>query len=867
MLAKLVNYRGWPATPSLFQSPQSRKSMRSLCVAIMVVTTACTGQNNKPGNADPSDISAPGETRETSAPAALRESTPDLWPALTTPPLNPEVETRVEEILAKLSLEQKIGQVIQADSGSVTPEEVKQYRLGSVLSGGNSAPGGRPYADVDSWLEAVDAAYMASIDPEGVEIAVPILWGIDAVHGHNNVIGGTLFPHNIGLGAANNPELIKRIAQVTATELVVTGHDWTFAPTLAVPQNDRWGRAYEGFSESPEIVASYGGKIVEGLQGIAGSQEFMGAANVISSAKHFIGDGGTDNGIDQGNTITSEKNLVDIHNAGYVTALEAGAQSVMASFSSWNGAAMHGNKYLLTDVLKDRMNFNGFVVGDWNGHALIPGCTKTDCPQALNAGLDMYMAPDSWKGLWESTYAHVQSGKISMERLDDAVRRILRAKVASGVFEKGRPNQRPLAGDRTMLGTKDHRAVARQAVRESLVLLKNNGQLLPLSPSAKILVIGDGADNISKTAGGWTLSWQGTGHPNDLFPNGQTVLDAIKQIVNNAGGEVIFDPKGETQTDAEIVIAVYGENPYAEFQGDRNHVDFQPNDFDPQLLKKYRASGAKTVSVFLSGRPLWTNPEINASDAFIAAWLPGSEGGGIADLLFRTNPDYDFTGRLSFSWPILATQAALNARDFVYDPLFGLGYGLTYTSATNLGELSEDPGDITNGSDGDNFFMQGEAVAPWTLMANSTQVPGLPFSSDGLTIAKLDKDAQEDSLRIDFEKADSRFALATTAAVNLSRQANGALELVFDAKSFSEKQTIQLGMGCSQSGSDLCETFIPITINSEWGTIRRSLSCFAPEIVMSSVDRIVILKGAAGQSVGLANIRLDTDLDGQETCE
>ena len=306
---------------------------------------------------------------------------PKAWPIVKTQPLDPEVEKRISGILEKMTLEQKVGQVIQADTNSVTPEEVKTYRLGSVLSGGNSAPGDLPYTDTATWLKAADEYYEASIDQEGVEIAIPVIWGIDAVHGHANLTGAIVFPHNIGLGAANDPDLVKRIAEVTALELSVSGHDWTFAPTLAVPQNDRWGRGYEGFSEDPDVVKSYGGAIVEGLQGKIGTSEFMSEGKVISTAKHFLGDGGTQNGVDQGDAIISEAELRDIHLAGYVTAIEDGAQSVMASFSAWQGQRMHGQKELLTDVLKGRMNFNGFVIGDWNGHALIPGCTVTDCPQ------------------------------------------------------------------------------------------------------------------------------------------------------------------------------------------------------------------------------------------------------------------------------------------------------------------------------------------------------------------------------------------------------------------------------------------------------------------------------------------------------
>ena len=388
---------------------------------------------------------------------------PEDWPSIESLPLDPAIEAQIDDLLSKLTLEQKVGQVIQADNGSITSEEVKQYRLGSVLSGGNSAPGPLPYADTKTWLAMADKYYNASIDSEGVEVAIPTIWGIDAVHGHANLIGAIIFPHNIGLGAMNNPDLIEQIASVTAHELTVSGHDWTFAPTLAVPQDVRWGRSYEGFSENPEIVKSYGDRIVYGLQGRIGDAGFMGDGRVISSAKHFLADGATEKGADQGDALISEEELRNVHAAGYYSAIPAGVQTVMVSFSSWQGRKLHGDKEIITDVLKGQLGFNGFVVGDWNGHGQVPGCTNTDCAQSLNAGLDMYMAPDSWKGLYESTLKHVKSGTIPMTRLDDAVRRILRVKIASGIFTKGAPSTRKNAGDESLLGLpkQSHRSTSR----------------------------------------------------------------------------------------------------------------------------------------------------------------------------------------------------------------------------------------------------------------------------------------------------------------------------------------------------------------------------------------------------------------------
>ncbi|NRA30825.1 MAG: glycoside hydrolase family 3 C-terminal domain-containing protein, partial [Parvularculaceae bacterium] len=789
---------------------------------------------------------------------------PELWPTVTPPPLDPAVEARVEEILSKLTLEQKVGQVIQADSSSVTAAEVKKYRLGSVLSGGNSAPGPLPYADADTWLEAADAYYDASVDADGVEIAVPIIWGIDAVHGHANLRGATVFPHNVGLGAANDPDLIEEIAAATARELTVSGHDWTFAPTLAVPQNDRWGRTYEGFSEDPSIVASYGDRIVYGLQGHVGDPDFMGPGRVIPSAKHFLGDGGTDNGVDQGDALISEADLRDIHAAGYLTAIEAGAQTVMASFSAWQGQRMHGQKELLTDVLKGRMGFNGFVVGDWNGHALIPGCTKTDCPQSLNAGLDMYMAPDSWKGLYRSTLRHVKSGRIPMERLDDAVRRILRVKITSGIFEKGRPSERPFAGDTAVLSSDAHRELARRSVRQSLVLLKNDNNVLPLDAGSTILVVGAGADDISKASGGWTLSWQGGGYPNAEFPNGQSILSGIQEAMAASGGRVVFDPEGTADVDADAVIAVYGEDPYAEFQGDRLHVGFDSPDFDTERLTELAADGTPVVSVFLSGRPLWTNPEINASDAFVAAWLPGSEGGGVADLLFRTDLDFDFTGRLSYSWPATAVDVAVNVSDPRTEPLFPVGYGLSYDDTTMLELLSEQSGlsGEVMAAKGE-FFTRGAAQQPWTLMSAGTNIAGLPFEDQSIRVRMVDGEAQEDSVAVKFLEA-TDFTIGSSYGHDFSRESNGAMELVFRMRSLSDEATVRLGMGCD---ADNCEAYVPMKVSDQWQDMRLALNCFANQSVnMTNLDRALIILGEEGQDIAVGNVRLEADDNGSADC-
>ena len=789
----------------------------------------------------------------------------NVWTSLEPLPLDPNIEAQIDEILPKLTLEQKVGQVIQGDSDSVTPEDVKKYRLGSVLSGGNSAPGPLNYAETNAWLELADKYYNASIDEEGVEVAIPIIWGIDAVHGHANLKGAIIFPHNVGLGATNNPELIEKIAQITAHELTVSGHDWTFAPTLAVPQDLRWGRSYEGFSEDPEIVKSYGDRIVVGLQGKFGSDDFMGNGKVISSAKHFLADGATENGVDQGDALISEKELSEVHAAGYYSSIPAGVQTVMASFSSWNGRKLHGDKELLTDVLKEKMGFNGFVVGDWNGHGQVPGCINTDCPQSLNAGLDMYMAPDSWKGLYESTLQHAKDGTISIERLDDAVRRILRVKLSSGIFQKGPPSSRANSGDESLLGLPKHREVARQAVRESMVLLKNNNNVLPIDPSKKILVIGDGAASISKASGGWTLSWQGNNHTNDEFPNGESILSGIEEVVSDAGGEVIFSESGETSESADIVIAIYGEDPYAEFQGDRENLDFIPKGFDTNRLLKFKNMDIPVVSVFLSGRPMWTNPEINNSDSFIAAWLPGSEGGGIADMLFKTDNSYDFKGKLSFTWP---SSALVSEKK---ETLFNLGYGLTYESNDQLALLSENSG-LENSDIASTgiYFSKGASVPPWDLWLISgeleKQVASFPTSVGGLIVSKTDHLAQEDALRINWTQGDETryqpsnegdyFRISSIEPDNMTRQSNGAMKLAFFAKSYSGlTETIKIG----QCDNDIeCDNTIELEVSNDWKEYMISLKDFENlGIDMSNITSAFLVKAKSGMDIGLSNIRLE----------
>jgi beta-glucosidase len=625
---------------------------------------------------------------------------PAAWPAL--PPAIPadaKVEAFVERLLHTMTLEEKVGQLVQADIDSITPEDLRTYHLGSILAGGNAAPGRNVRSSAASWLDLADAYYRAALaDPSPAHPAIPIIFGIDAVHGHARIPGATVFPHNAALGAAHDPALIERIGRATAEEVAATGLDWTFAPTVAVVRDPRWGRTYESYSEDPQLVARYAHAMVTGLQGHLGTKDFMSPGHTLVSVKHFLGDGSTINGRDQFDSGVDEATLRDVHGAGYPAALSAGALIVMASYNGWQGTKMHANHALLTQVLKQRWSFPGFVVGDWNGHEEIPGCTKYSCPAALAAGLDMYMAPDSWKTLYANLLQQARSGQVTSGRIDDAARRILRVKALAGLFGKPAPKDRAAGGGLTAIGSAAHRAIAREAVRKSLVLLKNNGGLLPLDPHAHVLVTGAGADDIGMQCGGWTIDWQGDHNTNADFPGATSIYAGIRAAVEQAGGTTTQSVDGSYQQRPDAAIVVFGETAYAEFEGDRETLDYSALDARPlQLLRRLHAEGIPVVSIFLSGRPLWVNPELNASDAFVAAWLPGSEGGGIADLLFRPRAGtqaataQDFSGRLAFSWPATAMPASYLPGGAIRGALFKRGYGLSLATRSTLARLPEDP--------------------------------------------------------------------------------------------------------------------------------------------------------------------------------
>lgn len=655
-------------------------------------------------------------------------------------------DARIADLLARMSLERKVAQLIQPQINSFTAADMERYRFGSYLNGGNGGPYGNEFAPAAQWLKLADEMWDASTRPlPNGEPAIPAIWGTDAVHGHTNVIGATIFPHNVGLGATRDPDLVRRIGAATALEMRATGIEWDFSPTIAVARDRRWGRSYESYSQDPDIVAPLGAALIEGLQGKVGTPEHLSGDRVIATAKHFFADGGTTQGVDQGDVSGDIAELKAIHAKPYPAAIAAGVESIMASFNSVNGVKMHGNRDLLTGVLRDEFGFKGMVVGDWNAHGQIPGCKVDDCTQSLLAGLDMYMVPDDWRALHANLMRDVQNGTIPMARLDEAVARVLRMKLRLGLLEPTavKPSLRPNGGNFALLGAAQHRAVAREAVAKSQVLLKNDG-VLPLAAGAKILVAGRGADSVAQASGGWTLTWQGGLEliNEKYFPGATSIWTGLKQAAEAAGGSATLSVDGSYAAKPDVAVVVFGEEPYAEFEGDRKNAVFTDEE-GLNLLRKFKAAGVRTVAVFLSGRPLWMNREINAADAFVAAWLPGSEGAGVADVLYGKRPA---TGRLSFSWPAGCDGKPVNGPE---GALFNLGYGLSLGERSTIGKLDETCAYLNAGPAAD-WFVDGK-LAPGTMITgDGAPLPGLRGQAGGIAARGVDRKRQEDAREITF---------------------------------------------------------------------------------------------------------------------
>ena len=770
------------------------------------------------------------------------------------------LEKQVARIVASMTLAQKIGQMTQPEIKAVTPDQVREFYIGSVLNGGGSWPAMNKHATPAQWVALADQYYAASMSTD-MKIKVPVVWGIDAMHGNSNVFGATLFPHNIGLGAAHNKALVKKMAASVGQAVRATGINWVFAPTLAVVRDDRWGRTYESFSEDPALVREYAGEYVRGLQG-----SLRRDGDVIATAKHFMGDGGTDQGKDQGVTKATSADMINLHGQGYYSALAAGAQTVMASFNSWHDVAggvdygkMHGSKALLTDVLKAKMGFDGLVVSDWNGIAQVPGCTNDSCPQAINAGIDMVMVPDDWKAFIANTIKQVEAGQIPMSRIDDAVSRIVRVKLRAGMFGK-KPSANRFAGKPEALQA---RALARQAVRESLVLLKNDGGALPLAAGKKILVVGKSADNLVNQSGGWSLTWQGTGNTNSDFPNADSILKGIEQAAGAGNVTYSVDAAGVDVAAFDAVVAVIGETPYAEGDGDigpsgtLRHSGRYPEDL--AVLQAVAGKGKPVITVLVAGRPVYANDLMNLSDSFVAAWLPGTEGKGVADVLFKGS--HNFKGTLSFSWPKSICQATLNAGDADYAPLFALGYGLQYGGGAPVGKLDTTYADggcgVTNSYP---VFNQADR-ATWPLYivsagerkAIGTDVNAV-ITMPGVIVETSQVNTQQDARLVTWSGAARLEAHgAKTVALPAFATTDGALQ--FDTiGSAAPKGKVMVAIGAA--ALDLTSVFQRLA-DKKKQTVRIPLACFvAKGADLSKVDTPFAVSTDAPFTAAFANLQI-----------
>lgn len=568
---------------------------------------------------------------------------------------NPNLSTqaRVDDLLSQMTLEEKVGQMTQIERARIEATTIKDYHLGSVLSGGGSSPGDSP----ESWAAMYDSFQEQAL---ATRLGIPIIYGVDAVHGHNNLKGAVIFPHNIGLGASRNPDLVEQIAAITAKEVAATGMDWTFAPAIPITRDERWGRTYEAFGETSELAEMMVTAAVRGYQG----SKLSDKATIAACAKHFIGDGGTEFGRDQGNTVVDEATLRALHLPAYIDAINENVATIMASYSSWNGDKVHGSRYLLTDILKEELGFKGFVISDWAAINQLPGNYDLQVAGSINAGIDMVMVPNDYQDFIPTLIKVVNNGQVPMSRIDDAVRRILTVKFDLGLFEN------PLT-DRSLIqeiGKQAHRDVARQAVRESMVLLKNENSILPIKNTVtKIHVSGKNADDLGLQMGGWSIYWQGGSGD---ITQGTSILEGLREESN---AEITYNRDGNGANGVDVAIAVIGETPYAEGAGDRENLALSSEDV--QVIKRLKASGVPVIAVIVSGRPLILDAILNDVDAVVAAWLPGTEGAGVADVLLG---NYNPTGKLPITWPRRMSQVPINVGDTNYDPLYAYGFGLSY---------------------------------------------------------------------------------------------------------------------------------------------------------------------------------------------
>lgn len=827
-------------------------------------------------------LAAPGPATATTAASdpARAATTSDAgeyrgWPKVDSAiKADPAIEARVRDIMAGMTLRQKVGQMTQSEIKTTTPQDVTDHYLGSVLNGGGSWPRMDKHATVADWSGLADRYYAASMATD-LKTPIPVVWGTDAVHGHGNVYGATIYPHNIGLGAAHDADLVGRIAAATGRAVRATGIDWLFAPAVPVVQDLRWGRTYESWSEDPALVREYATAYTHGLQGT-----FADDRNAIATVKHFIGDGGTGHGRDQGVTRVSLGELINTHGAGYFGAIGAGAQTVMASFNSWVDAGsgkdhgkLHGIKPLLTDALKNKMGFDGFIVSDWNAIGQIPGCTNASCPQAINAGIDMVMVPDDWKAFIDNTVKQVEAGEIPMARIDDAVARILRVKLRAGLFDGKPPSANAHAGSSDAV---QDRALAREAVRKTLVLLKNENDALPLARGSKLLVVGASADSIPNQTGGWSLTWQGTENTNADFPNGDSLLAGFREAAGDGNVTYSADAKGVDVSRFDAVIAVIGETPYAEGLGDIAEHDTvsQSRRFpeDLAVLDAVSGKGKPVVTVLLSGRPLYAKDLINRSDAFVAAWLPGTEGKGVADVLFAGadgKPAHDFSGTLSFSWPGVACPGPRATGNDGAAPLFGRGYGLGYAKGGSVPQLPLD--DAANCGEARTLAVFERADAPMFALhvgdgtevhavgGDVNQVLEWPGGDPLVRVRTVQVNTQQDAKEVTW-LGPALFFSRNPSRNDLRAMAQADAALVFDmALVTAPTGPVMLRMGCGAGCAGEIDLF-PALSRAQPGTkrtIKVPLQCFASKgAKLEAVEMPFAVQADAPFAAAFANIRV-----------
>ena len=712
------------------------------------------------------------------------------------------IDDQVNQLVANMTLDEKVGQMTQVERKELDHiSDLATYNIGSLLSGGGSAP--IPNT-LDAWIKMYNEYQTISMQSSS---GIPMIYGIDAVHGHSNVVGAVIVPHNIGLGATWNTELVEDLSKVVANEVAATGIDWTFAPCIAVPQNEKWGRTYEGFGETAEINQMMGIASVVGLQG----NDLALDNTILACAKHFIGDGGTTDGIDQGDTEITEQVLRSLHMPAYVDAIEQGVGTIMATYNSWNGQKVHGYKYLLTDVLKTELGFEGFIISDWKGVDQVTDDYKNAIKQSINAGVDMVMVPDRYKTFIKHTKELVNEGQINIARINDAVKRILKQKILLGLFEN--PFAKNESKEINAFGSVRHRDIARQAVRESIVVLDAKNNVLPLKKDGQTIgLAGVLADDLGAQCGGWTIAWQGG---NGDITDGTSILEGFNKLTGSSN--ILFSKTGDFDQDIDVAVVVIGEKtPYSEGGGDRSSLNVENQDI--ALLKKLKSQNIPTIALLISGRPLILGEALVHSDAMIAAWYPGTEGDGVAEVLFGM---YAPKGKTTHSWPNHMRQIPINVGDSDYKPLYAYKRGLTqFPTTDNSAHLKVYAGATNN--EGNKLYVyfndiitnNASTLEDYNLYVNGTManahLQSQAINTDDATVLEINlsasiKEGDEIYLSIDNNKLASEAMMLSDAShifiYNRVKNTNN-LSLRIEAESYYEMHGADTEQ-CSDEGGGL----------------------------------------------------------------